>query len=157
MPDFPESQDRQYLQHPQPAQAHDWQPPPSVVNASKLMYAGAAAFPIIAFINVLTGLAVIRAVFDALPVAAIWLWMARKTQRGRSWTRGLSTVFFCIQTIAFAFLAVRLAPSIANLTNAGLIWVIGLTIYWIIGLSTVALLWRRQSSDFYAGMRGRVN
>jgi hypothetical protein len=157
MSNFPEPQDRQSPQHPQPAQANDWEPPPTVANAIKLMYAGGAAFPIIALINVLTGLAVIRTVADALPVAAVWYWMARKNHSGRSWARVLSTVFFGIQTIAFAVLAVRLAPNITDLTSAGLIWVVGLTIYWIIGLGTIVLLWRPQSNEYYARMRGRVN
>jgi hypothetical protein len=157
MSNFPEPQDRQPPEHLQPAQANDWQPPPPVANAVKLMYAGGIAFLIIAFINVLTGLAVTSAVADALPAAAVWSWMARKNRSGRSWARVLSTIFFGIQTIAFAVLAVRLASSITDLTSAGKTWLFGLTIYWIIGLCTVVLLWRPQSSDYYARMRGRVN
>jgi hypothetical protein len=136
-------------------------PPRSIVLAVRLMYAGAAAIPLILFIDVLTGGTTIQNVSPVLPFAAVWLWMAQMNKRGRSWARIWSTTFFGIQTIVFAalvvvvaFLALLTATNV--MTSSVVILVICGILYWIIGLVAIVLLWRRQSSEYYTYMEGQV-
>jgi hypothetical protein len=135
--------------------------PRSIVLAVRLMYAGAAAIPLILFIDVLTGGTTIQNASPGLPFAAVWLWMAQMNKRGRSSARTWSTTFFGIQTILFAavvvvmaFLALLTATNI--MTSDVVILVICGILYWIIGLVAIVLLWRRQSSEYYTYMEGRV-
>ena len=152
-------QDPLYLQ---PAQVPGWlSPPRSIVLAVKLMYADcSAAIPLIAFIDVLTGGATIQNV-SHLFFAAVWLWLAQMNKRGRSWARIWSTIFFGIQTLMFgalvvvvAYLALLMATNVMTGNVLGLV-ICGI-LYWIVGLVAIVLLWRRQSSEFYASMEGRV-
>ena len=146
----------------QPAQVPGWPSPPRpIVLAVKLMYAAAAAIPLIAFIDVLTGGTTIQNVSPVLPFAAVWLWMAQMNKRGRSWARIWSTIFFGIQTLMFgalvvvvAYLALLMATNVMTGNVLGLV-ICGI-LYWIVGLVAIVLLWRRQSSEFYASMEGRV-
>lgn len=71
--------------------------------------------------------------------AGVWLWMARKNQRGRSWARILSTALFGISCAVAASFA---AGGPVGLAVAGLV-------SWAIGLVTVILLWRSASSQYF--------
>lgn len=152
-------QDPQYLRPAQVPGAPS--PPRSIVLAVMLMYGGAAAIPLIAFIDVLTGGTTIQNVSPVLPFAAVWLWMAQMNKHGRSWARIWSTIFFGVQTLVFAALVVVVAYlALLTATNVMTGNVPGLVIcgilYWIVGLAAIVLLWRRQSSEYYAYMEGRV-
>jgi len=138
--------------------------PPSVQNAVKLMYAGAA----VSVISLIISLADISGTKDAIKKAkpsltatqvnqlntfiitlaivsgvigiALWLWMARANGRGRNWARILSTVLFGLATLDL--FGVLSQPK----TVLGLVFPL---LTWLIGAGAVFLLWRRESSEFF--------
>ncbi len=142
--------------------------PPSVVNAVKLMYVGAA----ISVISLVISLASIGGTKDAIRKArpsltaaqvnqlntfiialavvsgvigvGLWLWMAQKNGQGRSWARILSTVLFALATLDM--FGVLSQPK----TVLGLVFP---ALTWLIGLGAVILLWRRESSEFFKPRR----
>jgi hypothetical protein len=147
-------------------------PPPSIQNAVRFIYAGAAiqALSVILEIAAVRGriqsvlatasatpltpgqLNMVEAVSVGLLVlggvvgASLWLWMARKNKAGRRWARILSTV-------SFAFLTVGLVAIIAQpiAVENKIIPVVE----WVVGLLAIVLLWQGESSDFYAARSRR--
>jgi len=138
--------------------------PPSVLNAVKLMYAGAA----LSAVSLIISLADIGGTKDAISKArpsltatqvnqlntfiitlaiisgvlgiALWLWMARANGQGRNWARILSTVLFGLATLDL--FGVLSQPK----TVLGLIFPL---LTWLIGGGAVFFLWRRESSEFF--------
>src|SRR5260370_26205694 len=125
--------------------------PQPVLQALKLMYAGAAVSTVGLFVSLsvplpdVTGtkaaikkarpslttsqvnqafnVGIELAIFYGVLGTALWLWMARANSHGRSWTRILSTVLFGIATLQL-FGTLR-APSVLGVLFAGLTWLIG--------------------------------
>jgi hypothetical protein len=142
--------------------------PQSVLNAVKLMYAGAA----VSTVSLIISLATISGTKDAIKKAkpsltatqvnqlntfiialavvsgvigvALWLWMARKNGEGKSWARILSTVLFALATVDL--FGVVSQPR----TVLGLVFPV---LTWLIGLGAVAFLWRRESTEFFKPQR----
>jgi hypothetical protein len=138
--------------------------PPSVVNAVKLMYAGAAVSTVslvISLVNISGTKAAIRKARPTLTAAqvnqlntfiitlaivsgvigvALWLWMAKANGQGRNWARILSSVLFGLATLDM--FGVLSQPK----TLLGLVFPV---LTWLIGLGAVILLWRRDSSEFF--------
>jgi len=138
--------------------------PPSVLNAVKLMYVGAA----ISVVSLVISLASIGGTKDAIRKArpsltatqvnqlntfiialavvsgvigvALWLWMARKNGQGKNWARILSTVLFALATLDL--FGVVSQPK----TVLGLIFPV---LTWLAGLGAVVLLWRKESTEFF--------
>jgi MFS family permease len=140
------------------------QPPPPVITASRLMYAGAAVSAV-EFIAGLTtvgtlkttirsanpslsanqvnsdiGVALAIGAFFALVGIGLWLWMAFANRRGRSWARITATVLFGIDTLLLLTAIVQ--PHLA------LSLVIDIVI-WLIGLGAIVLIWNKESSAYY--------
>ena len=142
--------------------------PQSVLNAVKLMYAGAAVSTVsliislatisgtkdaikkarpnltAAQVNQLNTLIIALAVVSGVIGVALWLWMAQKNGQGRSWARILSTVLFGLATLDL--FGVVSQPK----TVLGLVFPV---LTWLIGLGTIVLLWRRESSEFFKPRR----
>jgi hypothetical protein len=140
------------------------QPPPSLRNAVRLMYAGAALEVISLVVALLTinslKSAIVKAeptftatqvhntevagtaslVVGAVITIALWLWMAWANGRGRRWARIVSAVFFGINTLD---LGVSFARVHATAT------VIIAILIWLVGLAAIVLLFRRDSSAYY--------
>jgi hypothetical protein len=138
--------------------------PPSVVNAVKLMYVGAAVSTVSLIISLAdisgTKAAIIKAkpsltatqvnqlntfiislaIVSGLVGVALWLWMARANNQGKSWARVLSTVLFCLATLDLV--GVFGEPK----TVLGLIFPV---LTWLVGLGAVFLLWRPESTAFF--------
>jgi hypothetical protein len=138
--------------------------PPSVVNAVKLMYAGAAVSTVSLVIsladisgtksaikkarptwtatqvNQFDRFIIILAVVSGLIGIALWLWMARANSNGRSWARILSTVLFGLATLDLV--GVLGEPK----TALGLVFPV---LTWLVGLGAVWLLWRPDSTAFF--------
>lgn len=148
------------------------QPPPSIQNAVRFIYAGAA----IEALSVILEIAAIRGriqsivaaesatpltasqlnTVDAVSVgilvlggaigASLWVWMAIKNKAGRRWARIVSTVFFGIFTVGLlATIPLPEAVAYKIIPVAG----------WVVGLVAIVLLWQRESSDFYDARSGR--
>jgi hypothetical protein len=138
--------------------------PPPVVNAVKLMYVGAAVSTVSLIISLAdisgTKAAIIKAkpsltatqvnqlntfiislaIVSGLVGVALWLWMARANNQGKSWARVLSTVLFCLATLDLV--GVFGEPK----TVLGLIFPV---LTWLVGLGAVFLLWRPESTAFF--------
>ncbi len=148
----------------------DEPPPPAILNAVKLMYAGAA----VNVIGIVIGLAtagdlknairkdqpkltptqvtnsehflVSATVIIGLIGAALWLWMAWANMHGKPWARILSSVFFGVATLNTA----------ASFAQPGDVLSRTLTItVWLVGLGAIILIWRPESSAYYKASRAQ--
>jgi len=138
--------------------------PPSVTNAIKLMYAGAAVTTVSLIVS-LTGTsslksaikkhfpaytvnqvnhlysqiiaaAVITGVFGVL----LWLVMAWANGKGMSWARIVSSVLFVLNTLGLLTFFRNPETGIS---------VIFQVLTWLVGLGAIILLWRPDSSTFF--------
>ncbi|MBO0803486.1 MAG: hypothetical protein J2P25_10495 [Nocardiopsaceae bacterium] len=140
------------------------QPPPSVVNAVRAMYAGLAASLVGIVVNVLLVSSLKSAIQQRYPHltatqissaehllfgasiasgligAALWWWMAQSCRAGKPWARTVSTVLFGIYTLA--------QVATAGTPSSGLSRIYGIVV-WLIGLVAVVLLWQRPSTEFF--------
>lgn len=134
--------------------------PPSVLNAVKLMYAGAAASTVSLVIfaasigairhenktarSPLSGSQlnqfIITSIVYAVISVALWLWMARANGEGRNWARITASVLF--------FLATLDLYGLLNYPKTALSLVLPV-VTWIVGLGAVILLWRRESTAYF--------
>ena len=140
-------------------------PPRSMINAVRLMYAGSA----LAAFSILTAVATTPAlrtlirqqypaagygaqsaaatatlsatIAGALISAGVWLFMARRTRRGRPGVRILSTILFVIDSLTVLSTHTHglLTPST---------WVISVA-EWAVGLAVIVLLWDRRSTAYF--------
>ena len=140
-------------------------PPPSVVMAVRMMYAGA----VVSAVSLIVGLATVGSLRSALHKSdptltsaqlhnlqtvvvvgsvaigvisiGLWVWMAVMNKAGKSWARIVATVLFGLNTL-FLLLGVARAGAAASSLVSILIW--------LIGLGVVILLWRKDSSGYFA-------
>ena len=140
-------------------------PPPSVVMAVRMMYAGAA----VSAVSLIVGLATVSSLRTALHKSdpsltptqlhnlqtvvvvgsvaiglisiGLWVWMALMNKAGKSWARIVATVLFGLNTI-FLLLGVARAGAAAGTLVSILTW--------LIGLGTVIYLWRKDASEYFA-------
>jgi len=139
-------------------------PPPSVLNAVKVMYAGAAASVVLGIIYVVTAGATKAAIEQKNPqwsagtlstvthaavtigavvgliAAALWIWIARSSKSGKNWARVTGTVFCVIAVLGSVY---DLASPVATAVRIFNFVVL------LIGLVAVALLWQRTSSAYF--------
>jgi hypothetical protein len=138
--------------------------PQTVLNAVKLMYAGAAVSAIEVIISFTTIGGLKSAIEKAYPKdtaaqvhtleiqgivglaitgllgVGLWVLMARLNLSGRSWARMVASVLFAINTLDLVTTFTR--PG----TILGLIFAVAL---WAVGLGAIVFLWRRESSEFF--------
>ncbi|HEX9354610.1 MAG TPA: hypothetical protein VF933_12450 [Streptosporangiaceae bacterium] len=144
--------------------------PPSIQNAVWLMYAGAAvsAFVIIvALVTIGSTRSAIHADFPAYSASRVhkaavalvvyevviqvitiglWLWMAAANKAGKSWARIVSSVLFGLNTLI-------LISSLARPHAA--IGIVLLVLVWLVGLGAIVMLWRRDSTTYFAASKAR--
>ena len=142
--------------------------PPSVLNAVKLMYVGAAVSTVSLIVslfdisgtkdairkarpsltatqvNQLNTFIITLAIVSGVVGVALWLWMARANSQGRNWARILSSVLFGLATVDLW--GVLSQPK----TLLGLVFPL---LTWLVGLGAVILLWRRESGEFFKPRR----
>jgi serine/threonine protein kinase len=146
-------------------------PPATVLNAVRLMYAGAAYSLVYAIGVIAVAAAVIKkhpllaatqagsghttvggvaflAVIEAIITIALWLWMASACRQGKKWARVTGTVLFGIYTLIM--LGVVANPH-SDIGLAKVLTVVG----WLIACAAVVFLWRRQSSAYFADQAAR--
>ncbi len=138
--------------------------PPSVANAVKLMYAGAAVSTVSLIVSLadisgtksairkarpnltaaqvsqLNTFIISLAVVSGLIGIGLWLWMAWANNQGKNWARILSTILFCLATLDLV--GVFSEPK----TVFGLLFPV---LTWLVGVGAVFLLWRPDSSAFF--------
>ena len=139
-------------------------PPPSVVMAVRMMYAGAE----VSAVSLIVGLATVGSLRDSLHKAqpkltpaqlhdlqsivvvgsifigvisiGLWVWMAVMNKAGKSWARIVATVLFGLNTL-FLLLGVARAGAAAGTLVSILTWAIG--------LGAVIYLWRRDATAYF--------
>jgi hypothetical protein len=145
-------------------------PPAPVLTAVKLMYAGAAVSAASLLLTLATVGSLRTAIHNSNPglsatklhsaeVAAVivagifgligiglWLWMARSNRAGKNWARITSTVFFGLETLSLLVGFRQAEPVLSRVVSI---------VIWLIGLGAVLLLWRRESSEYFAVSRTR--
>src|SRR5215467_3160943 len=149
----------QYPQAPPPYGAGPGAPPAlpeSMRRAIWLMWAGTGLSVVYSVVNgvmsndmlsvqttntpTFRGAYVGGAVVGALFQVGLWLWMLWKVRAGRSWARVLSTVFFGIMCLVFVFLLAAGSAGIKILV----------TVYFLVALAALIMLYQRESSAFFA-------
>jgi hypothetical protein len=80
-------------------------------------------------------------VIVGLVSVGLWVFVARACLRGRNWARMTGTVLFGLDTLFILLSLTRF--------KGGLSVLIGLVV-WLIGLGAVVMLWRKESSAFFA-------
>jgi len=152
-------------QVPEPARPG---PPPSVVNAVRLMYAGA----VVSAVSLVVGLATVGSLRAALHKSqpsltptqlhdlqtivivgsvviglisiGLWLWMALMNKAGKSWARIVATVLFGLDTLFLLLGLARAGAAASSLVSV---------LLWLIGLGAVVLLWRKDASEYFTAQR----
>jgi hypothetical protein len=135
-------------------------PPRPVRTAVILMYVGAAVTAVTLIVTVLTIHSIettmetranytpqqahqlaVAAIVEALITLGLWLLMAWANRSGYNWGRIAATVLFALNTIGLLLAFLRGADAV-NLVFAAVVW--------LIGLGAVVLLWRKESSQYFA-------
>ena len=140
-------------------------PPPPVRTAVLLMYAGAALSAVSLIVSVLSLHAIERvirnasstltaqqvhndaivavtiAVVESLIAIGLWLLMAWGNKNGQSWARIIATVLFGLNTLFLLLSFVRATVSLSLAFSV---------LVWLIGLGAIVLLWRKESSQYFA-------
>jgi hypothetical protein len=148
----------------QPQEPVRMEPPSSVLNAVRLMYAGAALSALEIILSLVTigslksairannstlttsqlhaaeTVAIVSVIIGGLIGIGLWLWMAWANRRGRNWARIVSTVLFAINTLGVFISLARPHASVA------LVFTI---LVWLVGLGAIVLIWNKQSTPYY--------
>ena len=143
-------------------------PPAPVLNAVKVMYAGAVVSVIggIIFIvtksatktaiqkryphysahtvSTLTNAGVIIGLVISLIGAALFIWIARSSKSGKNWARITATVFFGLDTLSVLAGLRQAEPALSRVFSL---------LVWLAGLGAIVLLWQKVSSAYFAASR----
>jgi NADH:ubiquinone oxidoreductase subunit 6 (subunit J) len=92
-------------------------------------------------ISALVTVDVVIAIVVGLLSIGLWLWLARACNRGRNWARITGTVLFGLDTLLILLSVSRLKAGVGVLVDL---------VIWLIGLAAVVLLWRKESSAYFA-------
>jgi hypothetical protein len=152
---------------PEPARPD---PPRPVRTAVLLMYTGAALSAISLIVSVLSFHAIERAirnasstltahqvhndaivavtvvVVESLIAIGLWLLMAWGNKNGQNWARITATVLFGLNTL-FLLIGFTRASVSASLAFSVLVW--------LVGLGAIVMLWRKESSQYFAAAGSR--
>jgi hypothetical protein len=143
-------------------------PPTPVLQAVKLMYAGAIVSAISLIITLVTIGSLKTAIHNADPsltatklhsaeVAAVavaiifgligiglWLWMAYANKAGKNWARITATVFFGLDTLSVLTSFRQAEPVLSRVISI---------LIWLIGLGAIVLLYQRESSNYFGASK----
>src|SRR3984893_12569406 len=141
------------------------EPPAPVLTAVKLMYAGAAVSAISLIVTLVTigslksailsrdpsitqtqvhsaeVVGVTFAVILGLLGVGLWIWMASANKAGKNWARITSTVLFGLDTLGLLASFGPAEPLLGRLVSL---------VVWLIGLGAIVMLWRKESSGYFA-------
>jgi hypothetical protein len=137
------------------------EPPRPVRVAVFLMYAGAALSAINLMVTIVIFRTIERAFQDvsaavtasdahafvagaivlAVVETGLWLLMAHANNLGRAWARTFATVLFGLDTLLLLYGFVQTSISASQMFAV---------VVWLVGLSAIVLLWRRESTGFFA-------
>ena len=143
-------------------------PPPPVLNAVRLMYAGAVISAISLIVTLATVSSLRTAIHHANPtlsasklhtaeIAAVvvaivfgligiglWLWMAWANKAGKNWARITASVFFGLDTLSLLAGLRQAEPALSRVISL---------LVWLAGLGAIVLLWQKISSAYFAASK----
>jgi len=165
LPPYPTGGGPQYPAGPAPYQP-GWQPPtpsgppPSIQRAVMLMYVGAGLEALGLIFDLITHKGSTAAdIPGALIGIGLWVWMAQANRAGKGWARITSTVFFGIDCLVLLLLLAGVGLVLHSASSSAkpilVLAVVAGVVTWGIGLATIVLLWKRESSEYYAAMKAR--
>jgi hypothetical protein len=91
--------------------------------------------------TVVTVIVVVSVVFGVV-WAGVWALMAWANGRGKSWARIVATILFALNALSFV-------ASLAQGQSTGPVLIVGVLTL-LVGAAVVALLWKRETSDYIA-------
>jgi len=179
MPSFPGGGEPAPANEPQqPVQ------PPSIRNAVRLMWVGAALAALGLLISLVTAGSVRdearQSILDQQPdadqatvdsmvnasfafgivisilIILCWLWMAWKNGQGRNWARILSTVLACL-AVVFTLIGLFAAGAVGGAAGGGVIGTISNIIQLIIAIGILVFIWKPESTQFYEASEAAKN
>ena len=140
------------------------EPPPTMVMAVRLMYAGA----VVSTLSLVVGLATIGSLRNSLHKSdpsltaaqlhslqnvvvvgsvvigligiGLWVWMAVTNKAGKSWARIVATVLFVLDTLLLLLGVARAGAAAGTLVSI---------LTWLIGGGAILFLWRRDASEYF--------
>lgn len=139
--------------------------PDSMQRAVRLMLAGAGATAVYGIFSIIVAIVdkndlitsngkkitngqlasgIVESVLITVILAAIWVLMARMSQRGRNWARITSSVLFVLWSF-YTFESIGAVTA----SVAAIIYVVLVLAIWVIGLGALFMLWRQESSAFF--------
>ncbi|MGL5861089.1 MAG: hypothetical protein ACRCY9_07540 [Phycicoccus sp.] len=92
-------------------------------------------------VNAGVAFAVGVAVVLGLLGVGLWLWMASANGKGRPWARIVASVLFGLSVAGFLFGLIQPEPALNRVLE---------TVSVLLGAVIIVLLWRKESSEFYA-------
>ena len=75
---------------------------------------------------------------------SLWIWMAYANKAGKNWARITATVFFALDTLSVLASLRQAEPVLTRVVSI---------LIWLTGLGAIILLWRRESSEFFAASK----
>lgn len=153
-----------------PDQAARPTPPPSILMAIRLMYTGAAVMVIYLIeavvnsgsfqtrlhqahpeltqgqLHTLVGASVTYNVVAALVSIGFWIGMARASRAAQTWARTASATLFGIYTLLLALSFRQVPDALSQIIAVGV---------WLVGLAALIMLWRKESTEFFAASARR--
>ncbi len=87
-------------------------------------------------------------VIEYVIVVAMWLLMARYNRAGRAWARILASVFAAISTYDTYSLVNSLTKG-ESITVIGYVYIVSTIAVWALGVVSIAMVWRSESSAYY--------
>ena len=100
-------------------------------------------------IHTLATFYVVETVIIGLIAIALWLWMARMNSGPRNWARITASVFFLLWTY-YTYVSIGQTRGAATLITSTVI----VLLIWLLGVASLFLLWRPQSTAFFKGQSG---
>jgi hypothetical protein len=91
---------------------------------------------------------VVGTVITYLILVVLWVLMARLNRDGRNWARILASVF-CVISTYDAYTLVNSLTGGETITVVGVVYIVFTLVIWVIGVISIAMLWRSESSAYF--------
>ncbi len=96
-------------------------------------------------VSALVGIGMGVIVILGLLGVGLWLWMASANGQGKSWARIVATVLFGLHTLSFASGFSQPGATLSRVLSIAM---------WLLAAYVIILIYKRESSDYYAARSG---
>jgi hypothetical protein len=81
-------------------------------------------------------------------LVAIWVLMARMNRAGYQWARILASVF-CLISSYDTYSLINSLTNGETITVVGIVYIVGTLAVWVLGVLSIAMIWRAESSAYF--------